>query len=482
MTEQRALRTSLISPKSRVTPRVRARAARRLRGAGFTLIELTVALVAGLLVSMALVQVSKEANNTFHEEVRTAAAEMSLRIALERLRNDLQRAAYMSTGNVQGDPMIARYSTSTNNLGNVAVPVPGLSRLAGVRLTYGGSLATAPLSSNANNNLNPDAIDLGGNFSSTDEFVGFMCPSPPGGGGCSGQSICLEQNTPAMWRIKNTGANAAATLQSYFNPSYYTNPTAGLGTTRFMARVTDSDTGHYLYVLTCQGANATTYNAGGAAINIDPNSRVLTTADTRGRGGVAGLGAGKVIVSPVEIVHWQILQASAVPAAGSNGYGVTAPGSADPNEYVLTRQYVDAISNNPDPNTMEVVSEYAVDLKFAFTVDSQVPYNNPPGAYVINPLLYLQLDSITNQAWAYDVSTVIPYSQQGPQRIRSVRVRTAIRTAAADRIVNVTPVPNTGQPYMFRYFIPGAANGLEWARVRTGVTETALPNQARYYW
>jgi hypothetical protein len=131
---------------------------------------------------------------------------------------------------------------------------------------------------------------------------------------------------------------------------------------------------------------------------------------------------------------------------------------------------------------MEVVSEYAVDLKFAFTVDSQVPYNNPPGAYVINPLLYLQLDSITNQAWAYDVSTVIPYSQQGPQRIRSVRVRTAIRTAAADRIVNVTPVPNTGQPYMFRYFIPGAANGLEWARVRTGVTETALPNQARYYW
>jgi hypothetical protein len=150
---------------------------------------------------------------------------------------------------------------------------------------------------------------------------------------------------------------------------------------------------------------------------------------------------------------------------------------------VLTRQYVDALTNQPDPATMEIVSEYAVDLKFAFTVDSQIPASSPPGAFLpgANPLLYLQLDSNLNVPWAPDVS-LAPPSSQGPQRIRAVRARTAIRAATPDRIVNVTPVPATGQPYMYRYYIPGAGNGLNWARVRTGVTEAALPNQARFFW
>jgi prepilin-type N-terminal cleavage/methylation domain-containing protein len=454
--------------------------------AGFTLIELTIALLAGLIVSMALVQVSKEANNTFHEEVRTAAAEMSLRIALERLRMDLQRVAYMSTGNIQNDPSCAKRVGSASCLSNAVAPVAGLTRLAGIQLQFGGSFAATPLSADPNNVLNPDSIDLGGNYSSTDEFVGFMCPTPPGGGGCGGQTICLEWNTPAMWRIRNTGANASATLQSYFNPSYSTNPTAGPGATRFMARITD-DSGHYVYVLTCGGAGTTSWGAAGAAVSIDPATKILTTADTRGRGGVAGLGAGRVIISPVELVHWQLQAASTIPIAGSNGFGVTAPGVANPNEYVLTRQYVDAVANTPDPNTMEVVSEFAVDLKFAFTVDSQIPPNNPPGGYLpaANPLLPLLLDSNTNAAWAYDVSLSPPLSQ-GPHRIRSVRVRAAIRAQAPDRIVNVTPASptfaTTGQPYMYRYYIPGPAGGLLWARVRTGVTEVSLPNQARFFW
>ncbi len=470
----------------------RGRGTRRRGRAGFTLIELSVALLAGLLVSMALVQVSKEANNTFHEEVRASAAEMSLRIALERLRLDLQRASYMSTGNIAGDTGIARVFGSTTNLSNVAGVVPGISRLAGVFLQYGGSVTNAPspglgLDTNATNNLNPDTLQLSGNFSSTDEYVGYMCPSPPGGGGCAGQTICLEWNTPAMWRIRNTGAaNAPATLQSYFNPSYYSNPTVGLGTTRFMARVTD-DSGRYMYVMTCQGANATSMTATAASVNLDPSTTILTTAQTGGRGGTGGLAAGRVIISPLQTVSWQIQPAGSIPAAGTNAYGATA--TADPNEYVLTRAFVDAKAGAPylpDPNTLEVVSEYAVDLKFAFTVDSSNPLTTkPPGAYPLgsSPFQFLLLDSNTNATWAPDVSLSPYLAPIGPQRIRSVRVRTAIRTATADRIADVVPSASTpGQPYLYRYFIPGTLNGLQWARVRTGVTEVSLPNQARYYW
>jgi hypothetical protein len=441
-------------------------------------------MIAGLLVAMALVQVSKEANNTFHEEVRAAAAEMTLRVTLERLRNDLQRVAFMSTGNIAGDPTIAKKIGFSSNLSNLNLPVPALSRLAGIQLgpngstadgQYGGSTATAPLSTNAANNLNPDSIDLGGNYSSSDEFVGFICPGT--GGGCGGQTVCLEWNTPAMWRIR-TSANPQQTLQAYFNPSFYNaNPSPGV--TNFMARLTD-DTGHYLFLLTCNGANTTLYGAAGAQVNIAHASQILTTADTNGHGGVGGFAAGRVIISPVEIIHWQIQQATAL-APGPYNFNVTNP-PPDSNEYVLTRTYVDALSNVPDTTTTEVVSEYAVDLKFAFTVDGQIPPNVPAGAYVAgtNPFIYLNLDNPANANWAYDVATQ-PFNDQGPHRIRSVRVRAAFRTAFPDRTVDITPAPASGGPYVYRYFIPGAGS-LQWARVRTGVTEASLPNQSRSYW
>jgi hypothetical protein len=280
-----------------------------------------------------------------------------------------------------------------------------------------------------------------------------------------------------MWRIRNSGtpAVAAAMLQSYFNPT--NNGTTGTAT-RHMARLTD-DTGRYQFLLTCGGSVTTSLGAAGASVNLDPSVVLLTPAMTAGRGGVGGISAGRIVISPVEIVHWQIMQATAVPA----NYKFGATTTADPNEYVLTRQYVDAVTNQPDPATMEVVSEYAVDLKFAFTVDNGAAALVPQGAFPVNPFLFLQLDSPLNGAWSSDVSkTPFVAGQPGPQRIRSVRVRAAIRTAFADRTVNVTPVPNTGQPYMYRYFIPGVANGLQWARVRTGVTEASLPNQARSFW
>jgi hypothetical protein len=401
---------------------------------------------------------------------------MSLRFTLERLRTDLQRVSFMSTANIQGDTKIAKLAGVANPLSNLSVPVLGLQRLAGIQLTNGGSAATAPLSAQANNQLNPDSIELGGNYSSPDEFAAFMCTAPPNGAGCGGKTICLEWNTPAMWRIRNSN-NPAAMLQSYFNPT--NNGVTTVGATRYMARLTD-DTGRYQYLLTCGGAATTSYGAAGASINLDPGSNILTPGQTGGRGGVGGIDAGRIVISPVEIVHWQILQANSASIPASYHFGATA--TPDPNEYVLTRQFVDAVTNLPDPATMEVVSEYAVDLKFAFTVDNAPANLSNPGAYGAYPLLFLQLDNAANANWAGSVAAAPFVAGQGPQRIRSVRVRAAIRTAFADRTVNVAPAINTGQPYMYRYFIPGVVTGLQWARVRTGVTEASLPNQARAFY
>ncbi len=61
------------------------------RERAFTLVELLVSLTAGLLIALAVVAVARGATSTFHEEMRLASAESSLRIAMDRLRADLQR-------------------------------------------------------------------------------------------------------------------------------------------------------------------------------------------------------------------------------------------------------------------------------------------------------------------------------------------------------------------------------------------------------
>ena len=83
----------------------------RLREASvraFTLIELMISLVMGLIVALAAVALAKSSTTTFHEQARMSGVEMTLRSASERLRADLLKASYMSTPNIQLDTTIAR--------------------------------------------------------------------------------------------------------------------------------------------------------------------------------------------------------------------------------------------------------------------------------------------------------------------------------------------------------------------------------------
>ena len=49
---------------------------------------------------------SRDSTRTFYEEQRAASAEMSLRLAIDRLRQDVQRASFMSSGNVLADTFV----------------------------------------------------------------------------------------------------------------------------------------------------------------------------------------------------------------------------------------------------------------------------------------------------------------------------------------------------------------------------------------
>lgn len=454
----------------------------RLRRRGFTLVELLVAMVAGLLVALAIVSLSKEANTTFQEETRVAGAEAQLRTAIDRLRSDLQRASFMSTANLLGDPQVAHNMGNASNA-NMPATMTALRGLQGIRLRSGGSAATAPLSATAQNGLNPDSIDLAGNFTTVEQFPiqSIDTATNP----CGGQRLILDiDSSPAMWRLLGMSEAGASTgtydkaLQLAFQPIFgVTGADGGAANGQFMVRVGDA-TGYYQYLATCKDSQAAGWSSGKAYIDLDSSTPLLSNAQLGGsgaaRGGITGnCMGGTCTVNPVQIVRWQI------------GAAVVNP-TSDGAKYDLTRQYLDVRGQPVGP--AELIAEYAVDMKFAFTVDSNSNGDTTGNAAKQTVFGFESTANPNSASYGADITTPAGKSQfPGPQRIRSVRVRLATRAAVADRSQGM----DAGANYTFRYCAALGADGgsatctngsTGWARARTIVTEVSLPNQARLYW
>jgi prepilin-type N-terminal cleavage/methylation domain-containing protein len=502
---------------------------------GFSLIELMVALAAGLMVAMAVMGVSREATNTFHEEVRVSGAEMGLRVAMERIRLDLTRAAFMGTGNIAGDPLIARkanYVGPTPNLSNLKVGAlpPGLATLSGINLVVGGATGLTDVNVGAqltDNGLLPDQMNIEGNFSSSDEYAAAVVWNPPGSGQCSPYAaLSIQMTTPGGWRIRNAETTAAASpgyapgqaLWAAFHPG--ANPGS-----EFLVKITDPS-GRAQYAVTCSwGAGGATYNAGGgpggnlptAMLFLDPNWTILSSNDTGGVGGVLGFGVGLVTVSPLQVTRWDIAspqqvktQAAAAAVVPSYLYSTAANGAhIDPTDFFLTRGYVDfssaclAAPCPLDPDTIEVVSEYAIDLKFGISVDNYLnapcigtgafPCSTAAPSYPTNPIMNYRMDTIPAGGNQYTAQVGAYSGSLGPQRIRDVQVRIGVRSPFGDRPLTLAPPPSSALSpgYLFRFQIgtAGASYGAlnfnpayPFARVREATAEVTLTNQARFFW
>ncbi len=440
---------------------VLARARARRRAGGFTLIELAVALVGGLLVGIAVVGLSKEATNSFHEDMRASQAQFSVRTAIDRLRADLGRAAFMTSPNILGDPRIV----SNYNLGGAPFIV---QRMAGIRLFVGGSAKKAnialgfPAGTTAgtddskpysnNNNLSPDAIDITGNMNTVD---GYSIQQLGAISGCGGPKLLLALDNPPSWRVLKTGGASGPNdmMVRNFVP---------VATKRFVVRIQDLQ-GRVQYIDAC----AAGVTAGVPFVDLGSTPTLVTPNASTNNGGQSAFLAGST-VSPALTVRYKL-------APPDVAYAPLAT-VADPARFDLYRYYLD--SAGTEVGTPDLVAEYAVDLKFAFTVDSTAG----SGTAVPNPVRVQStypFDDISGNNALYGGSPSA--GATGPQRIRSVRVRLATRTAIADRLSVVSP-PSYAPPdykYMYRYCTsPSAAPCLAFARVRETITEVALNNLA----
>jgi type II secretory pathway pseudopilin PulG len=495
-----------------------ARYNRRRGQAGFTMIELTVALVSGLIVALGIVGLSREATNTFNDEARSAAAEGGLRVAIERLRADLQRAGYMSTGNILADPALAlipgssgagsknqtAYKPTTGSPSGFGMS--GLQNLASLFWVDNGSnsgTVNNQLTLSASQTpvaLTPDLIQIAGNMTTSEQFdVELIAPGSNAACTSGGTKISLSPTSPAMIRTLGgtvpTSGNAASLgtlLQNLFTPD---------ATSSFLLRLIDK-TAHAQYLATCPPT--LTQPSAGFDGSLQPyvlvdglNTPVLyssaTGSDISTIGGVSGFCVG-CFVNPVQIVEWEITNSSGgathnEPSSDSTnlGYLPSVTKTADADKYDLMRSYLDA-QGNFLTGTSEIVAEYAVDLTFAFTGDSGTTLQ--PAATSSTTACALDDNTGCNVAWAKQVNSLVPGSGFGPQRVRSVRARIATRAAQPDRSVTVPIVPapypagTPFQAFMYRYYLPAGVYPapLTWARARTVTTEVALPNQARNFY
>jgi type II secretory pathway pseudopilin PulG len=450
--------------------------------AGFTLIELTVALVAGLAVVLGLMTLSREASRTFNEEVRSTAAEASMRTANDRLRADLSRAGFMSTGNIQMDPRICLPLGTT--MANVNPQPPfGIQSLQGVYVNYGGSVAGAPLSSNQTIPLTPDVILIAGNMT-TAEQLPVLSQAPAPSGSCT--RLTISPVSPSLFRIASP-----ASVQPSQDLANAFQPVAGK---TFIVRLVD-ETGAAQFLETCTTESVVAgFDANNMPyVDIDQATPIYSPLATKTKCGVGNISSGHVYVNPVQIVRWELVQASVAEATNtaqySNALGnlSTAYGTIDPNKYDLVRSYADITSTSmplaPLYASMEVVAEYAVDLDFAFTADIGT-------AVAPNLQTFAFEDNTNNKKWAGQAQGNVAINM--PQRLREVRFRIVTRTAMGDRTVTVAvsaPGNYTNQEYLYRYCINPTACALAtpngtfcWARARTVTGETSFPNlETDYY-
>lgn len=386
--------------------------------AGFTLLELLVALTIGALVASAVFTLGGASSRHFQEQQRVGVTQRSVRMAMDRLRHDISRAGYLHVSATNA-PLVLTCPTPV---------VPGA--LPAVRFTNDdptGNSALATVNRTANG-VSADRLMLTGNYTTGDTYL-------VRGVNSSGNTLFLQTSWLAFQRAftvdngSGTRVPAPATFQQVF-------PAGG------MVHIESRD-GHHFFV----NVVSATLGAGGntATIQVTPSLGVDNPC-------LDGLGRG-ALVNPVSTIAYSI----GSPGAGS-ALQPRNPAVSGANT-VLFRQELNPATLAPIANRVNrPVLEFAVDFNVvSFLIDQNLTPGNPPN-----------VQSVPALAAAAAVNAT-------PWRIRGVVVSLAARTPDQDPRF---PWPWTGaRPSgtpLNRFQVFPAQTGA--ARIRQLTAEILMPN------
>jgi hypothetical protein len=384
-----------------------------------------VALVITSVVVTALFTLARGATETFNQQQRTAEMQLRLRFAMEQLRADVSRAAYLSTPNSLADPRVCPRPTRA---------------LQGVEVTQdsGGVL---PLGSD-NGSIRPVRLTLTGNFASVDEYLVA---------GISGSTIYLQNQTP-QWTLRMTSEAEVRRVVLGPGGRRLLRITSTAGNTQFV-QATD--------VVYADGVSTTP-----PSIRVTPPPVLVGDASTGGSVGcgVVGLGVGST-VSPVLRVQYAIEnirteQPELYPADTT---------LANTKTDLIRREFDITDSDVAVPGGVRPVGEYAVDLDVGLAVDDGM------GGAASGPAVLRTIDFGATEIFDRYGASLRTVASATPHRIRSLIVRLSLRDREQDPQFGFPGPRGSGAPLTrFRVFAdrPGAA------RVRTLTAEITLPNQA----
>lgn len=128
---------------------------------GFTLVEMMVALTAGAIAMTSIYYVSAASSQHFHEQQMIANMQTALRLAMDRIRADLQRAAFLGSVN----PGLADEGAGCG--GTYGTAADGLIAQG---LWIDNEEYTSVLPEAALNDVQADQVRLVGNYATADEY------------------------------------------------------------------------------------------------------------------------------------------------------------------------------------------------------------------------------------------------------------------------------------------------------------------------
>lgn len=397
---------------------------------GFTLAELLVSLTGALFISIAMFSIAKHTSALYQREARVSTANMTAVVGFERLRADLSRAGFMASPNIQRDPRIC---------GRPATE-PGwpsqLSELASLRIEDVPSKELPDVI--PANGLTPQQITLGGNYSTSEAFAARSITESGGN-----YVVTLQVRSGAMSRLgySEIGADRLALLESAFP--------AG----RALRIVDKAGRHHYGSIsrVTAGDDPSITLTGDSPAIRFRSDSAIGC--------GIRGAATG-ALVNTVNFIRYTLRDLRGEPRYAPVFRGLGP--SYDDTRIELVREELDT-QGNVLPETVELIAEYAVDLRFRLTV---APTTSTPLRYI---------DEAGASDWAGALED-LPIGQ-GPQLVRTVHSWLSVRSREADRQGNTSV--EDGPVYRIDL---NTDTENTFARVRTIQARIALHNQSGITW
>ncbi len=402
-----------------------ARAERSRRTAGFTLIELMVAMTAGLVAIMSIYTVASASSRHFHEQQRIAQTQSAVRLAMEQVRRDLQRAGFLGTPNSRRE---------------VRCATPPLEIAA---VEYLADADTAVLPEAATNGAKADRIRLVGNYATGDSYLATGVDG-------SGGRIFLQRQWQAFRR--DFGVVAGTGSAEYpFDPLRFSDV---------------FQPGRFLHIFTQQNQHFFVRITG-----VEPERAAISFTPTLpiGSACVGGLADG-ALVAPLVRLEYTVMDLAADGVLGARlrpvgGRVLPAGDTLGRSSVQLVRREVafDGAAT-PQRGTERIVLDYAAFADYRFVVDQESTTGRPPNLQVL----------------AGPVAQ--NYIQNNPEDVRSVIVTLAARTADQDPRFPWVPA-GAGNPALgippTRYRVHAGVGGFQGAaRVRALRSEVVLPNLA----